>query len=78
MKELSLTPGGPASVGKQKKLSHNLPRGMTRVCHLRSKKGAKRLVLIRMIREPADREKKDKNRTTHKRTAGKAGSHKGD
>ena len=26
---------------KQKKLSHKLPRGMTRVCHLRRKKGAK-------------------------------------
>ena len=31
-----------------------------------------------MIREPSDVEKKDKNRTTHKRTAGKSGSHQDD
>ena len=31
-----------------------------------------------MIREPSDVEKKDKNRTTHKRTAGKSGYHQDD
>jgi len=34
----------------------------TRVCHLKRKKGAERLVLTRMIREPADREKNDKTK----------------
>jgi hypothetical protein len=46
---------------------------MGRFCPENGENPGHRLVLIRMIREPADLEEKDKNRTTHKRTAGKPG-----